>query len=209
MTAAITPRTRTIVLLQGDDDERLEELRAVAKRLREKAGTLEARAERLRPRRGQPGEVQLLGDDDPWAEAKEAAEAAAAEAEAAEQAADSFAEEAKGRAVTVVMRSIGFKKWKSLAAKHPPREDNEHDAIARYNIDTAPDDLVPPCLASPSMDDDEKRSFLEALSFGNFDKLAWAAHALNTGRGADPTLRLLSASGQISDETSSSPSALA
>lgn len=182
-TPTLTPRTRTVYLLQGEDEERLNDLRETAAKLRAKANKIR---KDTRP--------------DEWTEADSVATAA-------EEAADQFAEEAQPRAVKVIMRSIGRKKWKALLKDHPPREGDESDKVARYNIDTAPEHTVPACLASPALPDAEREAFLDDLSDAQFDYLARVAHDLNRRVGADPTQRLLSASSQTSDETSSSPSA--
>lgn len=188
---AITPRTRTVVLLQGEDEERLNALRETAAELR-------ARAERAKRDRAKP--ATLLGSADPATEAEEAAKAA-------EQEADDFATEAEERGVKVVMRSVGRKKWADLTKAHPVREDNDGDKVAGYNIETAPEDIVPACLASPALADAEREEFLDSLTFAQFDRLAWEAHALNRSPGADPTQRLLSASSHTSSATLNSPSA--
>jgi hypothetical protein len=194
MTASVTPRTRSIVLLQGEDEEELDTLRDRAAELRQKADS-------LKPKQGQrPAAVGLLteGDD------SSAAEAAAV---AAEKAADDFAAAAALRGVKVIMRSLGRKKWRDILKNHPPREGDAQDRVARYNVDTAPEDIVPACLASPALADAEREEFLDSLTDGQFQQIAWLAHIVNQGVGADPTQRLLSTSSQTSDETSSSPSA--
>lgn len=193
MSVHLTPHTRTEILLQGEDEERLSDLRATAAELR-------AKAEGLRRKAASTRADALLADSDEWAEAEAAAKAA-------EEAAEAFASEANERGVKVVMRHIGRKKWREIIAKHPPREGDAGDKVARYNVDTAPDDIVPACLASPALNDADREAFLDSLSDGQFDRLAWLAHEVNRSFGADPTPRLLSVSSQTSDATSSSPSA--
>jgi hypothetical protein len=194
VTINLTARTRSIVLLQGGDEEELDALR-------DRAIELRSKADGLKPKPGQrPQGTVLLTDSDQWTKAEDAAKAA-------EKAADDFAAAAELRGVKVVIRSLGRKTWRDIVKNHPPREGDNGDRVARYNVETAPDDIVPACLASPALAGDDQAAFLDSLTDGQFQQLAWLAHTINQGVGADPTQRLLSVSSQTSDETSTSLSA--
>lgn len=178
----ITPRTESVIVLQGDDDETLRHLKADVDRL-----------EKSKPR--QVGE-RLLGDVDPEVE-WEAAKAAA------KQAHDEFAEEAKERGVTVVLRAVGRKTWRDLVARHPARDGNEADKNFGANVDALQEELVPLCMASPTGTNEERAAFLDSLNEGQFGDLAIKSWGLNIGKTADPTQRLLSEGSRNSTATSS------
>ena len=173
MSTTYTPRTETVVILQGDDDEQLRQYRAYAESLR-------FDADRLRPRSEPKAAAQPMGDASRW-------EKADAEATEAEQVANDFAVEASRRGVTVVLRSVGRKAWRDLFDKHPPRDGNEGDEAVGVNLDTLPDDLVPACMGSPVFESDgEQEAFLDSLSAAEFGRLGQVAWLLNTRTSADP-----------------------
>lgn len=183
----IEPRIWKHTFLQGDDEETLRTLRAEADRL-------EREMERKAPRKGQSSEPRLMGEPDPYTEAKSRYEAKAAEA-------DAFAAEAEPRGVTVVLRSVGRKRWRELVAANPPREGNEEDAKAGFNLDDFPEALVPACITSlggeeRSFSEGEMADFLDSLTPAQFDLLATAAYQLHNNLGANPKERLLSAPAQ-------------
>ena len=178
----ITPRSDTVIVLQGDDDEHLRTLRVAVDRL-----------ERTKPKK--PLTATTLGDLDP-------VEQWEADLQAAREEHDFFAEEAKERGVKVVLRALGRKTWRTLVEKHPPREDNATDAELGANVDALQEALVPLCMASPTGSDEECAAFLDSLNEGQFGDLAVRAYQLNMGRTADPTQRLSSVGSRISDETS-------
>lgn len=181
----ITPRTETVVVLQGDDDERVRLLAAEVERL-----------ERSKPRASSG--PRLLGDLDPV----EKWEADLAEARRAH---DECLRQSEERGVKVVLRAVGRKTWRELIAKHPPREGDEFEMDKQYgaNIDALQEDLVPMCMASPTGSKEEIAAFLDSLNEGQFGYLAIRAHALNMGRTADPTQRLSSKDSRTSAATSS------
>ena len=123
--STLKPRTATIPIYQGDDAERLAELRmavAVAER--------QAMQSNGAPRRG--------GDSDP-AEAIKAAQAAY----------DAFVDEAAERAVEVVVRSIGRRRFRDLVAAHPPRKEKNSTTgpsmsprTSFTSVATSPDSLL-------------------------------------------------------------------
>ena len=172
MSVTYTPRTETVVILQGNDDERLRQLRAFATDLR-------AKADRLRPRGDPKAAAAPMGEAGGWSEAN-------ANATEAEQVADDFAATAAENGITVVLCSVGRSKWRELVAAHPAREGNEDD-----KLDTLADDLVPACMGSPVFgSDDERAAFLDSLSEAEFGRLAQVAWLLNTRTSADPNLRV-------------------
>lgn len=181
----ITPRTETVIILQGDDDERLRLLEAEVERL-----------EKAKPRKDAlprtVGEVDAVTE---WEDAKQAAI----------QARDDFKAEARERGVKVILRALGRKTWRDLVAKHPPRDGDEYVADKQMgaNVDDLQEELVPLCMASPAGSNEQRAAFLDSLNEGQFGHLAVTAWGLNMGRGADPTQRLLSEGSQNSAATSS------
>lgn len=158
----LNPRTRTIILLQGEDQDRLDELDAEVDRL-------EAAAKRATASRA----PATLDEADPLPDAR-------AELEA-------FAAEAQERGEKVVVRAVGRKVWRELVGKHGPRDGNDNDKAVGVNEDTFPDALVPACIASPVFTSEVKRDeFLDGLSSAQFDQIYYTAFALNRTTGADP-----------------------
>lgn len=158
----ITPRTRSILLLQGEDQDRLDEL--------------EAEVARLAPKKGQPQTPLTSGE--------------VSEHDAAIEAVESFCAEASERGVSVVLRAVGRKTWREFVAKHSPRPDHEADKAVGVNEETFPDALVPASIASPTFTSDTERdAFLDALSSAQFDQLYYTAFALNRTTGSDPKAR--------------------
>lgn len=182
--STLKPRTATIPIYQGDDAEHLAELRmavAVAER--------QAMQSQGAPRRG--------GDDDP-AEAVKAAQAAY----------DAFVDEAAERAVEVVVRAIGRRRFRDLVAAHPPRttkndegkdvthEDDEHLGV---NVETFAPALL--TFAEPGEDGVRTviapaeavksptalRDFLDDdVTDGDYEKLFTVAYWINRASGSDP-----------------------
>lgn len=160
----LNPRTETVIILQGEDDETLRRLKA--------------EVERTAPKKGQASPVTTLDEPDAH--------------EAAKRAHDEFAAEAETRGVRVVLRALGRKTWASLREKHKPREGNAQDQEAGADLDALQEELVPLCIASPVGSIEEIGAFLDSLSEGQYGDLAIRAWSLNMGRTADPTQRLLS-----------------
>lgn len=159
----LNPRTETVIILQGEDDETLRRLKA--------------EVERTAPKKGQASPVRTLDEPDAH--------------EAAKRAHDEFAEEAKERGVKVILRALGRKSWRDLSAKHPARDGNEDDKASGMNLETLQEELVLLCMASPTGTLEERSAFLDSLNEGQYGHLAITAYYLNMGRTADPTQRLL------------------
>lgn len=175
-TPSITPRTATVPIYQGDDMERLADLRH--------------RAE-IATRREQ-GLVANMGDDDtPADEAREAYNAAVAEA--------------AERAVLVRVNQVGRKIFRRLLSEHPPREDHDVDQVLGYNDDTFGEALLMASVTEPAFGTVEaKQAFLDNLADGDFEQLMETAVALNRGRSADPLASRYSPTTPSTDATSSS-----
>ena len=121
-----------------------------------------------------------------------------------------FANEAAERGVKVEVKSIG-RKWRALAAEHPPRPDNEKDAEWGWNEDTFADAVVPLCVVSiggQTLKGDALQAEIDAMSDGDFSRVYYAARAENTGRGPDPTELNSIELPTSSPETSESPERL-
>lgn len=155
----LEPRIWKHTILQGDDDDRLRDLRAAA-------AALEPKGER-----GE-SDAELMSDDDPWA----AYDAACAEA-------DAFAAEAAGRGVTVILRAIGHKRWKDLVKQFPPGED-EADKAVGVEVEPFTEALILAAFSSPLLDDTQ--AFLDDLTPADYDTISGGAWALHKRLGADP-----------------------
>lgn len=159
----LEPRIWKHTILQGDDEDRLRELRAAVDRIKPTSGD----------------DALTLSEDDPHA--------------VAVQAADDFAVEAEKRGVTITLRSVGRKKWRELVEANPPREGDEDDQKAGVNLDAFPEALVPACISGPTLTEGELADLLDALTPAQFDLLAVAAWTLHKSLGIDPKGRLGSA----------------
>jgi len=180
----INPRVEKVIILQGDDDEKVRELRTEITRI-------EAR----KPTKAELNQASLMGENsslDTWQK----------ELDAAKKAHDDFSAKAEKRGVTVVLRALGRKTYRELIAKHPPRDDDEQDKGFGANIDTLSEDLVPACIASPAGTAGAIADFLDSLNEGQFGDLSVKAWQLNVGRTADPTQRLSSVASHTSNGTS-------
>lgn len=185
---AIKPRTATVVIYQGDDLARLTELDEAAK----KAEVAKIRAERA----AKGAAAQAVTLDETSSEqtdlisAQETFDLAVLER-------DEFAAEAEERGVVIALHHLPRKEWRRLRNAHPPREGSTEDQAFDCNIDTLPDELFPKSI---NLDDStisgDLDGFLDSLSSHDYyNRLFMAALALNVGGGgADPTLRLASAS---------------
>ena len=161
----LNPRTETVYILQGEDDETLRRLKA--------------KVDETTPKRGGTSAPKTLDDTSD-------------DHEDAKRAHDEFAAEAQERGVRVVLRAVGRKTWANLREKHKPREGNKQDEDAGVNLDGLQEELVPLCIASPVGSLEEIAAFLDSLSEGQYGDLAIRSWSLNMGRTADPTQRLLS-----------------
>ena len=141
--STLKPRTATVVIYQGDDLERLGELKreaALAERLAQDDLDAARRSARGAPLRG--------GDPDPLVEAEAAFEAAV---KPTRDAYDAFLDEAVERAVEVEVQALGRKRFRALVEVHPPRmvkdsegKDVPHEDDDGFGVDTAtfPDALL-------------------------------------------------------------------
>lgn len=194
--SAIKPRTARVVIYQGDDLARLHDLDESATKAEVERIRAERAAKAASGRAATLDEVST--EQDALIEAADAFDAAVAER-------DAFAAEAEDRGVVVALHHLPRKEWRRLRNAHPPREGNAEDQAFDCNVDTLPDELFPKSInVDDSTIDGNLDDFLESLSSHDYyNRLFMTALALNVGGGgADPTLRLASASRQNSDETS-------
>lgn len=164
----IKPRTASGVLYDGDDFDRLNDLRAAYDLAQQQA----ERPESLR---------STLTSD-------------LADPEVARQRYLDAVDEAAARGTEFVVQDIGAKRWRELVAKHLPRKGNQYDEMVGYNTDTFGDALlkfddgnrrtvVAPAFGTKS----ERDEWLDdALSTADFDSILEAALRVNRGRLADP-----------------------
>lgn len=128
----------------------------------------------------------------------------------AQRAYDEFADEALDRAARITLQAMGHRKWRDLLLANPPREGDEDDEAAGFNVEEFGYTVVPASIAPGQFDSDRERDdFLDSLSDGDFSKLYSAAMGLNQNMGPDPKARLSSPPAQTSGETSESPARLA
>lgn len=200
------PRKTTILLYDGDDMERLAELRrevSIAERFADEA---EREAE---------GATRRIGDDT----AAAVTEAKAA-VKAKRDAYDAFVDEAAERAEEWEIHAIGHEDFRQLLRDHPPRKvpkeggegevTHSDDEFFDVNTETFPKAL----LGFVDPDDEDHRTVhapfgsvaalqkrLRRLSAGEFDSLWVAAFSLNNGAIGDPKASVFSPGGPRSDET--------
>ena len=187
------PRKATIYLYDGDDMERMADLRRavdIAERQAEAASLLVA------PRR--------MGDDLPDNSAS---------VQEAQSAFDAFVDEAVERAEAWELHAIGFEEFRALLKNHPPRKVSEMvDGEERETTDPEdvymgpngqfeinsetfpkalllfvdPDDVEHRTVHAPFTDAEALRKRVRRLSAGEFESLWFAAYTLNEGGVADP-----------------------
>lgn len=202
-------RKTTVPLYDGDDFERLAELRR-------EVDLAEKRVDRLE-REERPALSRRLGDDDLDDDKLIQARTAL---EAARDAYDAFVDEAAERAEMWVLEPIGHSEFRGLFKEHPPRKvkgdegkesDDPDDAPFGVNTETFPMAL----LSFVDPDDDEIRTVTEPkfdttaafrkrvkrLSAGEFETLWVAAFLLNRQGVSDPKLSMFSPRSPRSDET--------
>lgn len=186
MSNTIKRRTATIVIYQGDDLERLSELRR-------EVSVAEAKFQEavLRPRRG--------GDEDPKAAVR-----------AAQQAFDAFVDEAAERAVEVHLQAMGRKPFRALLAEHPARQvegpegkpvDHDDDIDYGANTETMFEPLMAASIMAPAFTPPERQAFLDDLSDGDSERLFATAFWLNRSPGGDPKEQRFSSITRSSTET--------
>lgn len=170
MTSSVTPRRATVLLFQGDDRERLEELLADIESTTAVAAATPSR----------------IGDTD-------------TDALAALQAYNAFVEEAKERAVKVVVQALGRRKWRDLRREHTTTSEDGEELDQEGFADV----LVPASVVEPQFDTRaELEAFLDELNDADFSRLFTAAYAVNYTAGVvDPKAFSVSDLTQQNDET--------
>jgi hypothetical protein len=172
----IKPRSASVVVYQGDDLERIAELRRKAE-----TALRNAEEAKKRPRRG--------GDEIPSAQAEQ-------------DEYDAFVLEAAERATVIEINHLPRKVFRGLMAEHAPREGNDDDEPYGVNMETFAEVFLHKSIVAPEFDTrDECVAFLDDLSEGDFDKLFGAAYFLNRIPGADPKDFLYSVARRSSNET--------
>ena len=185
----LKPRTTSLVIYQGDDMERIADLKRAADVA---ARTYEA--DQKSPAR--------VGDD-----------ISDADVQAARDAFDAFVDEASERAVEVKVRALPRKVFRNLMADHPPRvegdgEEHIDDGPFGVNVETFADALlsydhdgirsvVEPTFPTSA----DRQAFLDDLSDGDYSDLFVRAYYLNRNSGADPKAARFSAGLRTSIET--------
>lgn len=180
--STLKPRTATIPIYQGDDAERLAELHMAV-----------AIAERQTSMQGAPRRVGDAPEDD---------------VQEARDAFDAFLDEAAERAVEVVVRAIGRRRFRDLVAAHPPRTEkngkgedvtHEADVVLGVNVETFP----PALLAFAEAGDEGIRTIVgpesvvksaraleefldDEVTDGDYEKIWTAAYWINRSPGSDP-----------------------
>ena len=207
------PRKVTIPIYDGDDFERLAELRR-------EVSIAERKAQEERRRAESDNAPRRMGDDDDAAVAVREAEEYV---KRAQDAYDAFVDEAADRAEMWVLHPIGHEEWRDLLKAHPPRKVTETDAEGKEREETHPDDLgyevntetFPKALLLFVDPDDEEirtvhepfesvaalRKRVKRLSAGEFESIWTTAYMLNSGVAADPKLSRFSPAGRKSDAT--------
>lgn len=199
--STLKPRTATIPIYQGDDTERLAELRmAVAVAERQAAIKREQWAD------SQRGGPRRTGDD--FAVTLEHVQQADANVEDAKAAYDAFVDEAAERAVEVVVRAIGRRRFRELVAAHPQRmvkndkgEESPHDDDFEFGVNV--ETFAPALLTFAEAGDEGVRTVLEPadaikstkalgdfldddLTDGDYEKVFRVAYWINRAPGSDP-----------------------
>lgn len=173
--------TTTVVLFQGDDLDPIEEHRARV----ERAAMVSSTPLRVGDEGIPPAVLEAAADY------------------------DAFMEGAVERAVHLRLVAVPRRRYRELLAAHPPREGDEGDERAGFNIDALTDELVPESIATGQFDTDAERDeFLDDLSDAEWSQVSSAAVRLNEGGAPDPKARMTSHLTLGSGETSESPARL-
>ena len=180
--SSIERRTATVLLYQGRDRERMEELLAEVEGSTADAVT---------------GPTARMSDvDEGIAEAVEAYNA--------------FLPEAKERAVKVVVQAIGGRRWRQLRADHTKRDaeggpelDTESFADALLTFDVGEGRARMRTIVQPEFDDAAGLDgWIDALSDADYERVFTAAYAVNYSAGVvDPKGLNVSELMATSDET--------
>jgi len=81
--------------------------------------------------------------------------------------------------ITVTLRAMDRVPWKELQSAHPPRKDSAVDWRLGFNPDTFYDALIAASIVDPVLDEERLAKLLDAITAGQFDKLASTAWELN------------------------------
>lgn len=88
-------------------------------------------------------------------------------------------EQMKASTLEVTLRAMDRAPWKELLSAHPPRREVPMDLGMGFNNETLFDDLIGKSIVDPVLDEQRLGKLLDALTAGQFDKLANAAWELN------------------------------
>lgn len=88
-------------------------------------------------------------------------------------------EEMLDHTITVTIRALPRKKFRTMVVEHPPREDNEGDRVLGFNPDTFFDALMRVCAVEPVLDEALWADLEDKLSDGQWQTLTNAAWAVN------------------------------
>lgn len=180
---SIKRTTIEVVLLQGDDATKAEEILAEVQRV------ADAEDRRL-------AASLRIGDAPDMSAVDEAMRGY-----------NEFMDAAIERGAKLNVTALKGREYRAILADHLPREGNERDQRAGLNWDTIGDDLVPPSVIDEFKNAAERDEFLEDLNHANWTRLVAAAVHANQG-GVDPKARLSLPSDQTSGETSEPPARL-
>lgn len=183
----MNPRSMTVILFQGDDAAR--------------ADDLEAKADALAPVPGAP--------------VRQSGAVQSEELKAALAAYDEFVGvEADARALKVTLEAVGRKKWATLLTQYPAREGEEFDDQAGFDVDAGGETLVTWSVvaitdAGKKVQTQKVPATLDALSDGQFFQLLSAAVKLNIDASPAPKADLSSRVTTLYDAMSGSRNASA
>ena len=186
----LKPRTSVVPVYQGDDADKIADLRADA----ERAALTRRGNSRLDD-----------GDADPFAAAVESYNV--------------FLDEAYERALKVTIAALRKDDWRDLIADHPPRADVldddgkvvksfDADHEVGFNVQTVAEPLISATLdrvEELGLDQELERDDADELSDADFNRIYSAAVDLNIGSGPDPKARLSLPPVPTSSGTSESP----
>lgn len=192
--AELKPTQICVPLFQGDDMRRVQEAFEAIEDAKRRYATLATVAKTATGNR--------LGDGDGLEEARLEVLRLAAEY-------DDLVNDAKTRAVAVVVEHLGRKQWRTLTVECPPREGVKGDENLGFDEEKMGDlllmhegTIVEPAFPSVAA----KQAWLDKRSDAQFELLFNAAYTVNRGSLPDPKANMLSTLTQIFDATLSSAS---
>lgn len=89
-------------------------------------------------------------------------------------------------------RALPQSQYRAVLADHPPREDNQMDAIAGHDRDAVADVLIRKCLVDPTFTEAGWRTFMETCAASEWVELREAAFEANGGSVTPPKSALAS-----------------